>query len=180
MSASALHRVAMRVRLLVGRAVLALVNDAAKLQAVQVQLQADVVRDRAEHFQHYGFTSVPMPGAEGIYLALGGSTDHVVVINVDDRRYRLKSLAAGEVALYDDLGHKVHLTRDGIVVDGAGQLVKLVNLTKLRVEADIEATGEVKDRCDTNGKTMAQMRTTFNSHTHPESGAVTGQPNQGM
>ena len=109
-----------RLRGMVGRAVLALVDDAKTMQAVQVTTQADRVTDEAEHFQHYGFTSVPLPGAEGIALAVGGSQDHLLVINVDDRRYRMKALANGEVALYDHLGQSVHLTKSGIVVKGAG------------------------------------------------------------
>lgn len=124
---AALRRLGGRLRLMVGRAVLSLVQDATKLQAVQVKLQDGVARDNVEHFQHYGYTSVPFPGAEAVYLALGGSTDHVVVINVDDRRYRLKGLAAGEVALYDDQGQKIHLTRNGIVIDGAGKGIVFQN-----------------------------------------------------
>lgn len=172
-----------RVRGMIARAVLNLVNDATKLQALQVTLLADQVPDDVEHFQHYGFTSVPHAGAEGIALAIGGSTGNTVVINVDDRRYRLKALSDGEVALYDDLGHKVHLTRDGIVIDGAGQLVTMVNLTKLRVEADIDATGQIKDRCDAaDSRTMAQMRVGHGGHTHTTGtvGNPTGTPNQAL
>lgn len=168
-------RLMWRVRGMIARVVLNLVNDATKLQAMQVTLLADQVSDDVEHFQHYGFTSVAFPGAEGIALAIGGSTGNTVVINVDDRRYRLKALPDGEVALYDDLGHKVHLTRDGIVIDGAGQLVKMVNLTKLRVEADIESTGQIKDQCDTAAsRTMTQMRTSHSAHTHTS--AAVGNP----
>lgn len=182
---SDVSRLGNRVRLMVARAVLAVVNDAAKLQAVQVELQAGVVRDQAEHFQHYGFTSHALPGAEGIGLSIGGSTDHLVVINVDDRRYRL-SLESGEVALYDDLGHKVHLTRDGIVIDGAGHVVRVTNLEKLQVDADIESTGDIRaagnvlDQGGGAGQSMADMRNTFNGHDHPETGATTLHPNQQM
>lgn len=172
-----------RVRGMISRAVVSLVNDSFKMQALQVTLMAGQTPDEVEHFQHYGYTSVPHAGAEGIALAIGGSTGHTVVINVDDRRYRVKGLRAGEVALYDDLGHMVHLTRDGIVIDGAGQLVKITNLTKLRVEADIESTGQVKDLCDAAGRSMAQMRTTYTGHTHNENnvgGGPTGTPNQAV
>lgn len=178
-----MNRLMARVRGMVSRAVVGLVNDAMKLQSVQVTLLSDQVIDDAEHFQHYGCTSVPLPGAEGIALSIGGSTGHTVVINIDDRRYRLTGLVAGEVALYDDLGHKVHLTRDGIVIDGAGQLVTMVNLTKLRVEADIESTGQVKDLCDdAAGRTMAQMRDSYTEHTHTSStvGSPTSTPNQAI
>lgn len=172
-----------RVRGMIARVVLNLVNDATKLQALQVTLLADQVPDDVEHFQHYGFTSVPFSGAEGIALAIGGSTGHTVVINVDDRRYRLKALLEGEVALYDDLGHKVHLTRDGIVIDGSGHLVKMVNLTKLRVEADIDSTGQIKDRCDAaDSRTMAQMRASYIGHDHMSNavGTATSKPNQSI
>lgn len=166
-------RLMARVRGMVSRAVVNLVNDGAKLQALQVTLLAEQVPDDVEHFQHYGCTSVPHPGAEGIALAVGGSTGHTVVINVDDRRYRLTGLQAGEVALYDDLGHKIHLTRNGIVIDGAGHQVNLVNLTKLRVEAAIEATGDITDNCDSGGGTVQALRTAYNGHKHPETGTTT-------
>jgi phage gp45-like len=53
---------------------------------------------------------------------------HPIVLVVGDRRYRLKNLQDGEVAIYDDLGQKVHLTRDGIRVDaGPAQKVIKVN-----------------------------------------------------
>jgi phage baseplate assembly protein V len=138
-----INRLAARVRGMVSRAVVSLVNDAMKLQGVQVTLLAGQTADDAEHFQHYGLTSVPLAGAEGIALAVGGSTGHTVVINIDDRRYRLTGLANGEVALYDDLGHKVHLTRSGIVIDGAGHVVTVTNTPTLRVEADLHVTGNI-------------------------------------
>lgn len=171
--------VADRVRGMISRAVIGLVNDAAKLQSVQVTLMAGQTPDDVEHFQHYGLTGVPRPGAEGIGLRIGGSTGHTVVICVDDRRYRLTGLQAGEVALYDDLGHKVHLTRGGIVVDGGGHLLKMVNLTKLRVEADIDATGQIRDMCDLpDARTMQEMRAAHSGHRHQEhdAGGLTDTP----
>lgn len=170
-----------RVRGMIGRAIVGLVNDAMKMQSLQVTIMAGQTPDDVERFQNYGHTSVPLPGAESIALAIGGSTGHTVVIAVDDRRFRLTGLQGGEVALYDDLGHKVHLTRDGIVLDGAGHLVKMVNLEKLRVESDIDATGQIRDLCDTPAsRTMAQMRDTHSDHTHHENdvGGETATPTQ--
>lgn len=93
---------ARRIRLIAARAVITLIDDASKLQGAQVKLLADEVRDLVERFQQYGYTSVPLPGAEGIYLSLNGSRDHGVLICVDDRRYRITGLQGGEVALYTD------------------------------------------------------------------------------
>lgn len=128
---------------MVSRAVVNLVNDATKCQALQVTMMAGQTPDDVERPQTYGNTSVPHPGAEGIALAVGGSTGHTVVICVDDRRYRLTGLQAGEVALYDDLGHKVYLTRDGIVIDGAGQDIRLTNAPTVRVETNLHVTGAI-------------------------------------
>ena len=47
-----------------------------------------------EAFQHYGFTSRALAGAEGILVRDG---NHLVLIAEDDRRYRI-ALAEGEVA----------------------------------------------------------------------------------
>ena len=120
-----LNRLANRVRLTVGRALLAAVNDASKLQATQVQLLEGETRSDVEHFQHYGFTSVPFAGAEGVALAVGGSRDHVVLVNVDDRRYRVKSLANGEVCVYTDEDggtglHRIHFKRGNVIEMHAG------------------------------------------------------------
>lgn len=147
------ERLMSRVRGMVSRAVVSLVNDALKMQGLQVTLMADQTADDAEHFQHYGFTSVPLAGSEGIALAVGGSTDHTVIINVDDRRYRLKGLPGGEVALYDDQGQKVHLTRSGIIINGAGLPINITNTPSVTVDSpsttftgSIDVLGDMTNR----------------------------------
>ena len=74
--------------------------------------------DDREYLQHYGYTSRPLEGAEAILVREG---NHIVMIASDDRRYRI-ALEAGEVALYDDLEQKVHLTRSGIEVQSPTQI----------------------------------------------------------
>ncbi|MEW5942530.1 MAG: phage baseplate assembly protein V [Pseudomonadota bacterium] len=91
-----------RLRLMASRAVLSLISDATGMQIVQVKLLNGEVRDGIERVQNYGFTSVPLPGAEAIFLSLGGDRDHGIVITADDRRYRVKGLQGGEVAIYTD------------------------------------------------------------------------------
>lgn len=108
-----LHR---RVQAMVARAVIALVNDATKAQSLQLTLLADETHEAVERFQDYGFTSVPKAGAEALVVFVGGTRSHGVVVACEDRRFRLKSLAEGEVALYDDQGQVVHLKRDRIAI----------------------------------------------------------------
>lgn len=106
-----------RLQMMVGRALIAAVNDDATLQTLQIELTADEAQDGVEHFQPYGLAYKPHTGAEAIALAVGGLRSHAVVLTVTDRRYRLKALQDGEVALYDDQGQKLLLGRDGIVIE---------------------------------------------------------------
>lgn len=168
---------------MVARAVLTSLDTAKKCQTAGLKLIAGEQKENLEHLEPYGFTSSPMIGAEAIALFPGGDRSHGVVIVVADRRYRLKGLKAGEVALYDDQGQSVTLTRTGIVVNGGGKPITFTNSPKARFEMDIEATGQIKDLCDSSGKTMSAMRATYNLHTHRENGdggGTTNKPNQPM
>ncbi|HEV7283965.1 MAG TPA: phage baseplate assembly protein V [Kaistia sp.] len=115
-----------RIHLIVARAEVGATFDAAMMQTAQVHLCADEVKDGVERFQQYGFTSVPHSGAEGVCLFVSGNHDHGILIAVDDRRYRLKGLADGEVALYTDEdqggGHRIVLRRDRKIEVSAMQL----------------------------------------------------------
>jgi len=66
-----------------------------------------------EYFQHYGFTSRPLDGAEGIFIVQG---NNLIAIASDDRRYRI-AIENGELALYtdedkDSFGHRIHFKRN--------------------------------------------------------------------
>lgn len=168
-------------RNMVSRAVLALINDAAKLQRVQIAMRADEERGDVERFQDYGFTSVPFPGAEAVALSVGGSRSHMVVIAVEDRRYRLTGLEAGEVAIYTDEGDKILLKRGReievtagtrVTIDAPDTLIK----GNLHVEGDTTCDGDVSD----HSGSMQEMRDTHNNHNHNETGSVTSTPNQVM
>lgn len=106
-----------KLRQIASRAVIKLENDGLKLQELQIVGLSGETLDGVERFQEYGFTSHPKSGAEAISLSIGGNRSHTVIVAVDDRRYRLKGLESGEVALYDDLGQKIVLKRDRIEVE---------------------------------------------------------------
>lgn len=130
-----------RVNLMVARGVLALVDDATKMQGMQIKLLDGEVREM-ERFQNYGLTSQPLPGAEVAAMFIGGNRNHGLIVAVDDRRFRLKGLVGGEVALYDDLGHVVKLTRTGIEVDGGGHNLTIINTPIVKLTGgDFEADG---------------------------------------
>jgi phage baseplate assembly protein V len=167
---------ARQIRMMISRCVLTLVDDSTPLQQVQVSLLAmpmadgsvgSEVADGGQVVRQYGFTAHPHPGAEGVYASVAGVRTHGLVVAVEDRRYRLRGLAAGEVALYDDLGQQVHLTRTGIVVKGAGLPITVTDTPKVRVEAArLEVTGDVIDHCDGQPHTVQNMREIYNGHKH--------------
>jgi phage baseplate assembly protein V len=101
---------------LLARGVVALGNSASKLQSLQLRLTAGEVKDNMEHLEPYGFTASPLEGAEALAGFFAGDRSHGVVIVVSDRRFRLKGLKPGEVAIYTDEGDRIHLKR-GRVID---------------------------------------------------------------
>ncbi len=168
-----------RITLMVSRAVLVMVDDETTLQQLQARILGEELLDELERFQQYGFTSVPHPGAEAITLSVGGHRSHTVVINVDDRRYRLKGLKAGEVALYTDEGDYIHFQRDRIVSIHAGN--KIVFDTPMAEFAGIiRAAKDIVDQTESdNEQTVRGMREVYNIHKHPgDSGGTTDKPDQ--
>ena len=181
---------ARRIRMVVSRAVVTLVNDSLKVQGLQLTVLDNEVA-QVQRFQEYGFTSVPKAGAEAIVAAVGGVRSHLVALAVDDGRYRKNGMQAGEVALYTDEGDYIQLSRGRVIEVVAGNAlnvsapdVTVTASTKITFDTptahctgDLTAAGNVSDGTGS----MASMRTTYNGHDHndPQGGTV-GSPNQQM
>ena len=155
---------------LINRAVVGAKNGARKLRTLQIELLNGDVRQPVEHFE-------PLQDAEALAVSLGGDRDHTIALVVTDRRYRPVNLKGGEVVVFDDLGRKVFLSRDGIKVEGVASPVTVKTtasvlvdapLTKctgnLEVGGNIVAAGEIQDKG--GAYSMSGMRGTYNSHTH--------------
>ncbi len=177
---AAIERLYQRVAMTVGRGRITTGFDSDLAQKHQVQLGADEIRDNTIRLPEYGFTSMPLPGANALVIFVGGDRSNGVIVATDDPRYRPHPLKAGEVAIYDDQGQSVYLTRTGIVINGAGLPIKVTNTPQVRMETPLlEVTGDIKDNCDTTGRTMAGDRQIYDTHTHNDpQGGVTGVPNQ--
>lgn len=117
-----------RLRLIATRAVVSLITDSKGMQRAQVTGLAGEAMD-PEHMQPGGLSHVPLPGAEGVFLAVGGARDDGVVICISDRRYRPKGLQLGETALYNDAPAAtqcvITLKADGSVLVEAPQSVSI-------------------------------------------------------
>ncbi|MDH5633601.1 MAG: phage baseplate assembly protein V [Gammaproteobacteria bacterium] len=136
-----------RIRLLAGRGMVLLTNSDTKRQTMQVQVGPESTIDDVEHFEPYGFTANAPDGSEAVFLSLGGERSHTVVILVDGKPYRLKSLEKGEVALYDDQGQNIHIKRDGIEV----------NAKKVTVNSEGDATVNAGGTVDINATGMINL-----------------------
>ena len=100
-----------KIRNVVARGVVSLVNDGLKMQGCQLKLLAGELVDNAEHPQNYGFTSHPHPGAEAFVVFANADRGQPLILVVDDRRFRVKGLTQGEVCLYTDEGDTITLKR---------------------------------------------------------------------
>lgn len=135
---------------MLARAIIDLVDDATAVQSLQATVLADETHDEIEHFQGYGLTSNPPKGLEALIAFVGGLRSHAVAIAIGDRKYRLTGLSEGEVALYDDLGQVVHLTRDGILVRSGLPVIVEAERLVVTASADvaISAPSVVVDSAD--------------------------------
>lgn len=106
-----LRPMANRIASTVARGVVQLVNNSTKMQLVQLGVTVGETIDGAEHFQPYGFFSVPFAGAEAVALFPNGDRSHPLVVVVADRRYRPTDGDPGEVGLATDEGDEIRLAR---------------------------------------------------------------------
>lgn len=142
------HKQEMLIRSLVQRGVVDRVDASQKMQTLNVSLRSGHKPKKVEHWERYGITYHPNEGAEVIAAAIGGSQDHLVVLDVADRRHRPTGLKAGELAVHDDQGQIVHFTRDGIVVkSGKGVTIECAAGITLKgpitIEGDITQQGGI-------------------------------------
>ena len=150
------------------RATVRKANDKPLMKETDLDVLYSEGRVDTERFQQYGLTTVPLPedkktgkAAEALMVHLGGNRSHSVIVAVDDRRYRLKVLKEGEVALYDDQGQQVHLTRDGIVMS----TVKGKKIVSQVVDPDKKKQGEYGTKPAAEKTPLAKFTMTHDSFT---------------
>ncbi|WP_334468979.1 phage baseplate assembly protein V [Arsenophonus sp. PmNCSU2021_1] len=171
------------------RAVVQRPNSTPACQQVDVAMIAGDTKAGMEYLEPYGFTSTAHSGAEGVALFLAGDRSHGIVINVADRRYRLKGLKSGEVAIYTDEGDSIVLKRgrlieattETFILNAKNKVVLNTALIEtpgaIKAEKSITSAAEVQDKVGS----LSTMRKQYNSHAHSgDSGGMTGTPTQGM
>lgn len=148
-----------RIHLLIGRCVLTAISDSGTMQRVQISGLRGELHDDVERFQNYGFTGVPLAGAEAVVVFQAGNRDHGIAVVVDDRRHRKNELSGGEVAMYDYLGKFIHMKADGtlhvsapkILFDADTSIILNAPRIEQNAEDDLRHYAGVSHRLDVGG-----------------------------
>ncbi len=158
-------------------------DEGGPVQRVQVRHSAFEVHDRVTRVQDYGLASVPPPGTDMLTMFMGGDRGAAVAFGSGNQAHRPRDLAPGDSCLHDNRGHRVQLAGGGVVIDAAGHNVTILNAGTVTINASVkvrlvtpvlEVTGEIIDRCDSDGVTMESTRNVYNNHHHPVTGIQTG------
>ena len=107
---------------LAARAVIRVADDALKAQGLKIEVLAGETLEGVERFGEFGITSVPPDGTEGVVIFIGGDRSHGVVVATESRAHRPRSLAAGDVTVYDSHGNQIRLRAGGIEIMSAGYI----------------------------------------------------------
>ena len=133
---------ARRIGNLVARGEVTAVKSTTKMQMLQLGLLSDEPKDNVEHFEPFGFTSRPLAGAEHVTVFLDGDRSHGITLVVADRRYRLTSLADGEVALHDAFGNKAHFKADSTLAVVAQTQVQITS-PLVTMSGNLQVSGSI-------------------------------------
>lgn len=85
---------------IVSRGTIRTVSDSTKTQTVQVELNGDETTFAIEHLQPFGFSSVPVTGADVLHVSIGANRANGVAVAVNDNRYRPTGNSEGTVCLH--------------------------------------------------------------------------------
>lgn len=160
-----------KIKLAIGRFVVTAINTAgadALGRVTSTRLDGTVYAGEREladvrHVEPYGFATHPIPGAEGIVLAVGGSRTRAIVINCEDPRHRPIDLAEGEVEIYNAAGARVRLLADGSIEIEGGD----ITATGDAITIDGSSSVTIGDNVTIDGKV-------FLTHTHDDVQTGTG------
>lgn len=145
-----------RIRTIASKAIVNLIDDSTKMQLIQVDILRDETISKVERVQQYGFSSVPLSGAQAVLLSINGNKEHSVAIAVDDTRYRITGGEEGEINIYDQDGNNIKLTKSsGVFINAPNEKVV------------INASGDIEVG-NTSLKKLVneEFATVFNNHTH--------------
>lgn len=175
MIVDAIERLLRRSLMMIGRGRVNTVNDSGPVQTVQVQLGATEIADNIPRLAEYGFTSNPPAQTDCLVVFLRGERSSGVIVGTNNQTARKKAIAVGEVAIYDNQGQFIHITRAGIVINGAGKPVTITGAPNISLDSsgNLVTAGNISDLNGAKG-TVQHIRDVYDIHTHqdPQGGNV--------
>nr|VUD31957.1 Mu-like prophage protein gp45 [Raoultella sp. NCTC 9187] len=175
------RHIANRIASMLGVGRVTAMQDGGGTQSVQYQTPLEVAS--AHRLAEFGFSSGLPVGTDVVLAFLGGDRSNPVVIATNHQGYRHSDLNPGETVMYNQWGLYIQLTEDGISIDAKGQDVTVNNAKNLTATATEQVklitpkllvTGDVIDNCETNDKTLKQLRDAYNDHDHEVKGVEQG------
>ncbi|HED2641057.1 TPA: phage baseplate assembly protein [Klebsiella michiganensis] len=175
------RKIANRIASMLGVGRVTAMQDTGGTQSVQYQTPLEVAS--AYRLAEFGFSSGLPVGTDVVLAFLGGDRSNPVVIATNHQGYRHSDLSPGETVMYNQWGLYIQLTEAGISIDAKGKDVTVNNAKNLTATATEQVklitpkllvTGDVIDNCETNNKTLKQLRDAYNDHDHEVNGIEHG------
>ncbi|XHF49427.1 MAG: phage baseplate assembly protein [Enterobacter roggenkampii] len=176
-----LKRAATRIAGVLGICRITSLKDTGVVQTVQYQTPLEVAT--APRMAEFGFSSGLPKGTDVVMAFIGGDRSSPVVIATNHQGFRRTGLKDGETVIYSQWGQEVLLTEEGIFVDAKGKDVEVNNATNVTINASegimantplLKCTGDIVDNCDTNTRTLKELRDAHNDHDHVIKGIQKG------
>lgn len=156
-------------------------KDGGVVQTVQYQTPLEVAT--SPRMAEFGFSSALPVGSDVVLAFMGGDRSSPVVIASNHQGFRRTGLNSGETVIYNQWGLEVHLTEKGVFIDAKGQDVEVNNATTVTINASegviaktpwLKCTGDIVDHCETNTRTLKELRDAYNEHDHKVKSIQTG------
>ncbi|WP_233460498.1 phage baseplate assembly protein domain-containing protein [Citrobacter farmeri] len=148
-------------------------KDGGVVQTVQYQTPLEVAI--SPRMAEFGFSSALPVGSDVVLAFMGGDRSSPVVIASNHQGFRRIGLNSGETVIYNQWGLEVLLTEKGVFIDAKGQDVEVNNATTVTINASegvmaktpwLKCTGDIVDHCETNTRTLKELRDAYNEHDH--------------
>ena len=168
-----LKRAAVRIAGMLGIGRITSQKDSGEIQQAQYQTPLEVAS--APRMADFGFSSGLPVGTDVVIAFIGGERSSPVIIASNHQGYRRTGLNEGETAIYNKWAMEVLLTEKGVFIDAKGKDVEVNNATNVTINACegilantpvLKCTGDIIDNCESNTRTLKELRDAHNDHDH--------------
>lgn len=168
-----LKKAAVRIAGMLGIGRITSQKDSGEIQQAQYQTPLEVAS--APRMADFGFSSGLPVGTDVVIAFIGGDRSSPVIIASNHQGYRRTRLNEGETAIYNKWAMEVLLTEKGVFIDAKGKDVEVNNATNVTINASegilantpvLKCTGDIIDNCESNTRTLKELRDAHNDHDH--------------